>query len=91
MAAKKCPICGETALEKVQGDFRFEPPPNVPGGTIVIPGTAWRRCSACGESIIPHKLDQALDRERARRLGLLTPVPIRRQRARTGLSSDEQL
>jgi len=86
MAAKKCPICGETALEKVQGDFRFKPPPNVPGGTIVIPKATWRRCSACGESIIPHKLDQALDRERARRLRSPAPERILRVRARTGLS-----
>ena len=72
MAAKKCPLCGEATLENVQGEFRFEPPPNIPGGTIVIPNASWRRCRACGEVIIPHELDQDIDRERYRRIGLLS-------------------
>lgn len=87
MAAKKCPVCGEATLQNVRGEFRFEPPANVPGGTIVIPNANWRHCSACGEDIIPHELDQAIDQERYRRLGLLAPVEIRRVRQKTGLSA----
>jgi putative zinc finger/helix-turn-helix YgiT family protein len=87
MAAKNCPLCGEATMQNVPGEFRFEPPPNIPGGTIVIPNASWRHCSACGENIIPHELDQAIDRERYRRLGLLAPKEIRRVREKTGLSA----
>jgi putative zinc finger/helix-turn-helix YgiT family protein len=87
MATKNCPLCGEATLQNMHGEFRFEPPPNIPGGTIVIPNASWRHCSACGENIIPHELDQAVDRERYRRLGLLAPAEIRRVREKTGLSA----
>src|SRR4030042_3951511 len=87
MAAEDCPMCGETTLVEMQGEFRFEPPANIPGGTIAIPNARWRHCQSCGESIIPHELDKALDRERNRRLGLFTPEDIRRVRQKTGLSA----
>jgi putative zinc finger/helix-turn-helix YgiT family protein len=46
-----------------------------------------QHCAACDETIIPHELDQAIDRERYRRLGLLVPEEIRRVREKTGLSA----
>lgn len=87
MAFEDCPLCGEATLVEMQGDFRFELPPNIPGGTIVIPNARWRHCQSCGERVTPHDLDKALDRERCRRLGLLTPEEIRRVREKTGLSA----
>ena len=72
MAARKCPLCGEATLQDMHGEFRFEPPANIPGGAIVIPNASWRHCCSCGENIIPHELDNAIDGERNRRLG---PVP----------------
>ena len=87
MAAKNCPLCGEATLQDMHGEFRFEPPPNIPGGTIVIPNASWRHCTACGENIIPNELDKAIDRERYRRLGLLPSEEIRRVREKTGLSA----
>ena len=82
-----CPTCGSPELRAEHGDFRFEPPANIPGGAIVVPNAHWHTCGACGEQIIPHETSEAIERERNRRLGLLTPVEIRAVRARTGLSA----
>ena len=82
-----CPICGAPDLRAEHGEFRFDPPASIPGGTIVIPHARWHTCSACGEQIIPHDITEALEHERNRRLGLLTPEEIRAVRARTGLSA----
>jgi putative zinc finger/helix-turn-helix YgiT family protein len=87
MATATCPLCGEPTLLEKRGEFRFEPPPNIQGGAMVIPDAVWRHCESCGQSIIPHELDQALDRERYRRLGLLYPEEIRQVRQKTGLSA----
>ncbi len=65
-----CPLCGEESLQTMQGTFRFDPPPNIPGGTMIIPNATWQHCTACNEDIIPYELDQAIDREHDRRLGL---------------------
>ena len=73
MTAKKCPLCGKSTLVEMKGEFRFEPPENIPGGTIVIANATWRHCKSCGENIIPHELDRAIDREGARRLRTLSP------------------
>jgi YgiT-type zinc finger domain-containing protein len=64
MATKKCPLCGEAKLREMHGDFHFEPPANIPSGTIVIHDATWRHCSACGENILPSELDKAIDQER---------------------------
>lgn len=85
--AVDCPLCGESTLVDRQGEFRFEPPANIPGGTIVVAEARWRHCESCGEDLIPHELDKALDRERYRRMGLLPPEDIRRVREKTGLSA----
>jgi putative zinc finger/helix-turn-helix YgiT family protein len=87
MTAKNCPMCDNASLQIMHGEFHFEPPPNIPGGTMVIPDATWEHCSACGEDILCHELDQALDRERYRRLGLLASEEIRRVREKTGLSA----
>lgn len=84
--AQECPICGGAGLEERQGEFRFEPPGNIPGGTIIVPDAAWEECSACGELILPPALQQAVENERRRRLGRLTPEQIKAVRDRTGLS-----
>lgn len=87
MAAKDCPLCGQRTLVEMQGEFRMDPPPNIPGGTIVVRDASWQHCESCGEDILPHELDTAIDRERYRRLGLLTSEDIRRVREKTGLSA----
>lgn len=87
MAAKDCPLCGRRAIVEMQGEFRMDPPPNIPGGMIVVRDASWQHCESCGEDILPHELDAAIDRERYRRLGLLTPEDIRRVREKTGLSA----
>lgn len=75
-------------MEERTGTFRFDPPSNIPGGTIEIQDAQWRQCSQCGEKLIPHALDQALDNSVRKRRGLLTPAEIKRVRERTGLSQE---
>ena len=70
MTAKVCPMCGDPALVRMHGEFGFEPPANVPGGSIVVADARWTHCESCGEDFIPDALDAALDVERQRRLGL---------------------
>jgi putative zinc finger/helix-turn-helix YgiT family protein len=85
----ECPVCGKVALEKRQGEFRFTPPPEIPGGEMVIPDATWEECSACGEQMLPPALGDALLVERYRRLGLLSPGEIAEIRDRAGLSQVE--
>ena len=87
MAAKKCPMCGQTALVEMQGEYRMEVPANIPGGAIVIRDTSWRHCESCKDDILSAELETAINRERCRRLGLLAPKEIRRVREKTGLSA----
>jgi putative zinc finger/helix-turn-helix YgiT family protein len=87
MATRNCPICGNKTLEEKQGEYRFEPPPNIPGGEIRVPNAAWSACSACGEEILPHALTKAIEAQRYKRLGLLTPDELRGVREKTGLSA----
>lgn len=62
-----CPICGEIALSECRGEYHFDPPPNIPGGVIVVRDTEWESCSACGESILPSELLDAIEEEAERR------------------------
>lgn len=87
MTTNICPLCGSNTLEQKGGQFRFDPPDNIPGGTIVIEGATWEACAACGEQILPDELSKAIDAERYRRLGLLTPAEIKKVREKTGLSA----
>ena len=63
----KCPLCGSQTLERKQGEYRFEPPANVPGGTMVVPEATWDACTSCGEEILPDELTRALEAEHDRR------------------------
>lgn len=48
-------------MEERSGKFVFEPPPNIPGGDIVVDDAVWEECTNCGERVIPHALNVALD------------------------------
>jgi putative zinc finger/helix-turn-helix YgiT family protein len=87
MTTTKCPICGNQTLEHKQGEYRFEPPLNIPRGTMTIRDAVWDACSSCGEEILPDELTKAIEAEQYRRLGLLTPSEIRQVRQKTGLSA----
>lgn len=73
MATTKCPICGELTLDEQCGTYRFDPPPNIPGGTMVITQTTWEHCSSCGEDILSLELEAAIDREQCRRQPAVVP------------------
>lgn len=85
--AKDCPLCGKVALVAMDGRYAFEPPPEVPGGVIEIENATWLHCDACGEDILSPELDKAIDQQRYRRLGLLSPEDICHVRKKTGLSA----
>jgi len=87
--AKECPICGAKKLRTIRGIYRFEPPPNVPGGVIQIAHAVWEECSECREQILGAGLNKALDEESRRRQGLLAPEEIRAIRERAGLSQTD--
>lgn len=86
--ATKCPICGNETLGSRHGEFRFEPPANIPGGVMIVPDADWLECSSCGDRILSNKLDRELDLLRYDRLGLLRPEAIRAVREKTGLSQE---
>lgn len=65
---KKCPICGSDTLETKIGEFRFNPPDNIPGGTMLVPDTTWDACSNCGEEILSYELSSAIDKIAIERL-----------------------
>jgi putative zinc finger/helix-turn-helix YgiT family protein len=73
----------------MQGEYQFEPPPNVPGGAMIIADVNWHACTSCGEEILPDEVTRLIEAERNRRHGLLTPDEIRRIRRKTGLSATE--
>lgn len=82
-----CPLCGEDSLDTKHGTYNFEPPANIPGGTITVDDAEWFACDACGEEMIPNALSKSLGAVRYRRLGLLAPEEIRSVRQKTGLSA----
>ena len=86
---KECPICGALALAPKTGEFRFEPPANIPGGTIIIADSNWEECEVCKEVILPPELIESLDEQRYIRLGLLSPTEIKAIRVKAGLSQSE--
>ena len=87
--ANTCPICGKQALVRRSGEYRFEPPDNIPGGTIVISEAKWEECKNCNETILSEELELSLEKERYKRLGLLSPEEIHEIRLRTGLNQTE--
>jgi hypothetical protein len=70
MAGKKCPVCGQVTLVEMSGEYRMEPPPNIPGGAIVVHDSSWLHCESCNEDILSSELDAAINREGNRRLGI---------------------
>ena len=87
MTTTQCPLCGDQTLERKHGEYRFEPPQNIPGGTMIIANATWDACASCGEAILPDELTKAIEAQQYRRLGLLPPLEIRRVRQKTGLSA----
>lgn len=87
--AEICIICGSVSLESRQGEFRFEVPENIPGGTMVIADASWEECTSCHEVVLPPELLVELDKERYQRLGLLNPEQILQVRQRAGLTQGE--
>ena len=84
-----CPICGGLSLDVCTGEYKFDPPSNIPGGTIIIHSASWEECTNCGEQIISLELEQQLENVRRERLGLLTPEEIRNIRDSAGLTQIE--
>lgn len=82
---KKCPNCGSEMQER-RGTFRFEPPANIPGGTMVVPNATWLECENCGEQMLPAELDRKLEELSIQRQGLLLPVQIKAIREKLGLT-----
>lgn len=74
MDTQRCPLCGSQSLEMREGEYHFEPPENMPGGTVIVPNVAWRTCTACGESLLPRSITKALEMEQRRRLEVAVPV-----------------
>jgi putative zinc finger/helix-turn-helix YgiT family protein len=86
---KECPICGAKALVEKIGEFRFEPPANIPGGVIILPNSNWEECDACGEVLLSPELLRKLDEQRYARLGRLTPTEIKAIRENAGLTQSK--
>lgn len=82
---KKCHNCGST-MEERHGTYRFEPPPNIPGGTMVIPNATWMECENCGQQMLPAALDKKLEELSMLRQGLLLPAQIKAIREKLGLT-----
>ena len=53
MTNAQCPLCGNQTLEHKHGEYRFEPPQNIPGGTMIIDNPNWDSCTGCCEEILP--------------------------------------
>ena len=67
MLVMQCPVCGHQTLEERHGDYRFEPPSNVPGGAMIVSNATWSACTHCGEDILPRAITKAIEAEQRRR------------------------
>ena len=65
---KDCPICGEPTLVEKTGEFHFDPPENIPGGTMIIPNSKWEECESCKEVILLPQLIRNLDKQKNKRI-----------------------
>lgn len=63
----KCPLCGETSLHEKRGEYRMELPPNVPGGSVVVPNATWMHCDSCGEDILSPEMEKAINKKTRRK------------------------
>ena len=59
--SENCPSCGEISLHKCEGTYAFRPPPNIPGGIILVDGAEWEHCVGCGEDILHHHLSTRIE------------------------------
>ena len=84
--ARPCPFCGRGSLEARTGQYKFVPPAEIPGGPMVVLEASWEECTECGERLLSPALCRALDEERYKRLGLLSPQQIKAVRENAGLS-----
>lgn len=84
--AKQCHNCGSERVEEKRGTYRFDPPPNIPGGTMVIPDATWRECENCGEQLLTAELSEKLEELSMLRQGLLLPAQIKAIREKLGLT-----
>lgn len=85
---KICHNCGST-MEERHGTYRFEPPSNIPGGTMIIPNASWLECENCGEQLLSAALDSKLEELSMVRQGLLLPTQIKAIREKLGLTQVE--
>lgn len=84
--AKPCYNCGAERMEEKRGTYRFDPPPNIPGGTMVIPDATWRECANCGEQLLSAELGRKIEELSMLRQGLLMPAQIKAVREKLGLT-----
>jgi putative zinc finger/helix-turn-helix YgiT family protein len=84
--SKRCPSCGAERMEVRKDTYRFEPPANITGGTMVVQDATWEECENCGEQLLSPELDRKLDDLRLLRLGLLPPGRIKAVREKLGLT-----
>ncbi|RMF01044.1 MAG: ImmA/IrrE family metallo-endopeptidase [Alphaproteobacteria bacterium] len=84
-----CPNCGSGSFGERRGDYRFEPPANIPGGVMLVKSATWEECENCGEQILPPELGRRLNELRYSRLGLLPPARIREIRETAGLTQEQ--
>lgn len=82
---QNCFNCG-SAMQERAGTYRFEPPDNIPGGTIAVPNATWLECENCGEQLLPAELDEKLQSLSIQRQGLLLPGQIKAVREKLGLT-----
>jgi putative zinc finger/helix-turn-helix YgiT family protein len=84
--AKRCHNCGSEQMQERHGNYRFDPPPNIPGGVMIISDATWVECGNCGEQLIPAALSRKLEELSIIRQGLLPPSQIKAVREKLGLT-----
>jgi putative zinc finger/helix-turn-helix YgiT family protein len=84
--SKQCPNCGSQSRALKQGNYVFTPPPNIPGGPMVVKDAAWEECQNCGQQLLSPALSRALEELSIQRQGLLSPGKIKSIREKLGLT-----
>lgn len=82
---KKCTNCG-SRLDERHGNYRFDPPANIPGGVMTIADATWLECENCGQQMLPKELDRKLQELSMQRQGFLPPRKIKAIREKLGLT-----
>jgi len=83
---KQCPNCGSQPRELKHGNYVFTPPPNIPGGPMVVKDATWEECENCGQQLLSPALSRALEELSIQRQGLLLPAKIKAIREKLGLT-----